>query len=194
MEAPKGKKRETWLLEKKLDLWFHSEFGKIRWWCFKPCLVLPYWDDSVRLEKTSRKSPSQFMESPLPLLRLLVALTPWKSFMHGTGENVNCLWVVEWQGGGLGFTCVETANNSYPLRLTGLGGGGISSLCLLSHFSHVWLCATRWTAAHQAPLSTRFSRQELLEWVAMSSFRRSSQPRNQTHIFYVFCIGRWVLY
>ena len=31
---------------------------------------------------------------------------------------------------------------------------------LLSHFSHVWLCATLWTVAHQAPLPMGFSRQE----------------------------------
>ena len=33
-------------------------------------------------------------------------------------------------------------------------------LLLLSRFSHVWLCATRETAAHQAPPSLGFSRQE----------------------------------
>ena len=33
-------------------------------------------------------------------------------------------------------------------------------LLLLSCFSRVRLCATLWTAAHQAPLSTGFSRQE----------------------------------
>ena len=33
-------------------------------------------------------------------------------------------------------------------------------LLLLNHFSHVRLCATLWTAAHQAPPSTGFSRQE----------------------------------
>ena len=32
--------------------------------------------------------------------------------------------------------------------------------CMLSRFSHVRLCATPWTAAHQTPLSTGFSRQE----------------------------------
>ena len=32
--------------------------------------------------------------------------------------------------------------------------------CRLSHFSHVWLFATPWTAAHQALLFTGFSRQE----------------------------------
>ena len=30
----------------------------------------------------------------------------------------------------------------------------------LSRFSHVRLCATQWMAAHQAPLSLGFSRQE----------------------------------
>ena len=33
-------------------------------------------------------------------------------------------------------------------------------LLLLSHFSHVWFCATPETAAHQAPPSLGFSRQE----------------------------------
>ena len=33
-------------------------------------------------------------------------------------------------------------------------------LLLLSCFSHVWLCATQWMAAHQAPPSLGFSRQE----------------------------------
>ena len=32
--------------------------------------------------------------------------------------------------------------------------------CMLSRFSRVWLCATLGTAAHQAPLSTGFCRQE----------------------------------
>ena len=31
---------------------------------------------------------------------------------------------------------------------------------MLSHFSHVQLFATLWTVAHQAPLSTGFSKQE----------------------------------
>ena len=41
-------------------------------------------------------------------------------------------------------------------------------LLLLSRFSRVWLCATPETAAHQAPPSLGFSRQEqTLEWVAI---------------------------
>ena len=34
----------------------------------------------------------------------------------------------------------------------------------------------------------------ILEWVAMSSSRGSSWPRDQTHVSYVSCLGRWVLY
>ena len=41
---------------------------------------------------------------------------------------------------------------------------------------------TPWTVAHQAPLSMGFSRQRMLEWVAMPSCRRSSQPRDWTRV------------
>ena len=34
----------------------------------------------------------------------------------------------------------------------------------------------------------------ILEWVAMSSYKESSRPRNQTRVSYVSCIGRQVLY
>ena len=37
-----------------------------------------------------------------------------------------------------------------------------SSLCMLNYFSHVQLSVTLWTIAHQAPLSSGFSRQEYL--------------------------------
>ena len=63
---------------------------------------------------------------------------------------------------------------------------------MLSHFSGVYLLVTPWAVAHQAPLSMGFSRQEY--WVAMPSFRRSSRPRDRTHVSSVSCIGRWVLY
>ena len=34
----------------------------------------------------------------------------------------------------------------------------------------------------------------ILEWVAISFFRGSSQPRDQTCISYVSCTGRWIFY
>ena len=34
----------------------------------------------------------------------------------------------------------------------------------------------------------------ILERVAISSFKASSQPKDQTHVSWVCCIGRWILY
>ena len=51
--------------------------------------------------------------------------------------------------------------------------------------------ATQWKAANQAPLSMKFSRQRLLEWVAKSYSRESSWPRDQTRVSW---IARWILY
>ena len=38
------------------------------------------------------------------------------------------------------------------------------------------------------------SQARILEWVAMPSFRGSSRPRDQVHVFCVSCFGRLVLY
>ena len=65
------------------------------------------------------------------------------------------------------------------------------SVCKLNH---VWLFATLWTVAHQAPLSMGFSRQRIPEQVAISSSRGSSWPRDQTHISCFSGIGRKILY
>ena len=65
--------------------------------------------------------------------------------------------------------------------------------CELGHFSHVWLFATLWTVACQAPLSIGFSKQEY--WCGFPyPTGVSSQPKDQTCISYVSCIGRQVLY
>ena len=47
-----------------------------------------------------------------------------------------------------------------------------SPIIVLSHFRHVPLFATPWTAAHQAPLSMGILQGRILEWVAMP-FSRS---------------------
>ena len=56
--------------------------------------------------------------------------------------------------------------------------------CVLSCFSHVWLFATPWTVARQAPLSMA----RILEWVAIASSAGSSQTKDQS---YVSC-GSWI--
>ena len=58
-------------------------------------------------------------------------------------------------------------------------------VCVQS-LSHVWLFAALWIVACQAPLSMGFSRPGVLEWVAISFFRGSSRPRDQT---WVSCIA-----
>ena len=49
--------------------------------------------------------------------------------------------------------------------------------CVLSCFSHVQLFEMLWTVACQALLSMGFSQARILEWVAISSSRESSQLR-----------------
>ena len=51
--------------------------------------------------------------------------------------------------------------------------------------SHGWLFVTSWTVAYQASLSMEFSRQEVLEWVAISFFRGSFRPRDQTWVSHI---------
>ena len=51
-------------------------------------------------------------------------------------------------------------------------------VCVLSHFGHVQLCATQWTAAHQAPLSMGFSRQEY--WSGLPCPSPGGLPNSRT--------------
>ena len=46
----------------------------------------------------------------------------------------------------------------------------------------------------QTSVSMRFSKQEILEGIAIPSSRGSSRPRDQTYVSCVSCIGSWVLY
>ena len=60
--------------------------------------------------------------------------------------------------------------------------------------SHIWLFASPWTAACQAPLSMEFSRQKILEWVSISYSRIFSPPRDWTCISWASCTDRRILY
>ena len=55
---------------------------------------------------------------------------------------------------------VSTRENSQLRWEDRLINKGAVCCAVLSHFSCVWISATLWTVAHQAPLSMRFSRQE----------------------------------
>ena len=66
-------------------------------------------------------------------------------------------------------------------------------VCVLSCLSHVPPFVTPWTVAHQAPLS-RSSLGKNIGVGSMLSSRGSCQPRDQTQVSNVSCIGRQVLY
>ena len=68
-------------------------------------------------------------------------------------------------------------------------------VCMLSHVSCVWLFATLWTDYSLPGSSVHGILQaKILEWVAVPSSRESSQPWDQTHVSYISCTGRQVLY
>ena len=82
---------------------------------------------------------------------------------------------------------------SYSRGIFPTQGSNLSLLCcaVLSRFSRVWLFATIWTVALQAPLSHGILQARILEWVAVSFSIGSSWPRDRTLIS---CIGEQILY
>ena len=69
----------------------------------------------------------------------------------------------------------------------------VDYLCVyvLNYFQ---LFVTPWTVACQAALSMGFSQARILEWIAISSSRCSSWPRNWTLVSSISCIGTRILY
>ena len=75
---------------------------------------------------------------------------------------------------------LDHSNRFIGIYLCGCGGL-VARSCLT--------LVTPWTVvACQAPLSMRFSREEPMEWVAMVSFRGSSQPRDRACVSWVSCV------
>ena len=76
--------------------------------------------------------------------------------------------------GALALARVASEVASSGLQSSGSVGEWVKSL------SHVWLFATSWTVAYQAPLSMAFSRREPTGGVVIPFSRGSSQPRDRT--------------
>ena len=71
----------------------------------------------------------------------------------------------------------------------------VSACFVLSCFSHVRQFATLWTVCSLPGSSVHgILRARMLERIAMPSSKGSSQPKDQTRVSYVSCIGRLVLY
>ena len=76
----------------------------------------------------------------------------------------------------LGFKITANGDCSHEIkRRLLLGRKAMTNLLLLSRFSHVRLCVTQWTAAHQAPPSLGFSRQEHWSGLPFSSPMHESE-------------------
>ena len=83
-------------------------------------------------------------------------------------------------------------NTSVPGKLVGVVDHPTMSVCMLSLFSCVWLFATLWTVARQAPLSMEFSRQEYWSELPCPPPGDLSYPWIEPVVFSY--IGRQVLY
>ena len=65
-------------------------------------------------------------------------------------------------------------------------------LLLLSRFSRVWLLATPWTAAHQAPLSMGFSRQEHWRGLPFPPPMHESEKSKWSHSVVSNSVTPWI--
>ncbi|CAN0023086.1 unnamed protein product [Rangifer tarandus platyrhynchus] len=64
-------------------------------------------------------------------------------------------------------------------------------MCVHAHaLSRVQPFATPWIIVHQAPLSMGILQARILECIAISYSRGSSQPRDRNQVFCISCIGR----
>ena len=70
-------------------------------------------------------------------------------------------------------------------------------VCMFVCVKSLQMCLTLCDPMDCSPLGSSVHgilQARILEWIAMPSSRRTSWPRDWTHISYVSCIGRWVLY
>ena len=95
------------------------------------------------------------------------------------------------QGTGGGRSC-QLHTLLWPSYLTSAGFS-----MLIMHAKSLQLCPTLCNPMGCSPPDSSvcgISQARILEWIVMSSSRGSSQPREQTHVSYVFSIDRRVLY
>ena len=84
------------------------------------------------------------------------------------------------------LTSLLTAFKTSPHRESAWQTGSPLPMFVLSGFSRVRLFAALWTVARQAPLVHGILQARMLEWVSIPFSGGSSQPRNQTHISYMY--------
>ena len=104
-----------------------------------------------------------------------------------------------WSNPNLTLNCIlPTFSSLYPPNLSGLEPKRPQTLLPFRYIHSLASIMSNSLRPHGLCLPGTFvcgiSQAGILEWVAISSSRGSSQPREWTHVSWVFCIGRWVLY
>ena len=102
------------------------------------------------------------------------------------------MYVTSGQESSLLFTTVSSAfrpvlGTKYQLNKTYI----LNVVVVIYLLSHLLLFCDPIDCSPPGSSVHGISQARILEWVAISFSRRSSQPRDQTH---VSCIGRWALY
>ena len=106
----------------------------------------------------------------------------------GTQGATSILWI--W------LYCFALEKHTY-LRCTVMPMNTLSHCCavyVLSHFSHVWLSCNTLDCSLPGSFVHGILQVKILEWVAMTSSRGSSWPRDQNCVSYISCVGRQMLY
>ena len=78
-------------------------------------------------------------------------------------------------------------------RIANIVPCAIKCVCVCA-LSRVWLFATPWTVAHQAPLYKKFSKREYWSGVPFPAPGESSRPKDWTCVSCDSCGSRWILY
>ena len=159
-----------------IKLWYHKKIVIIKTWLLALLIVF------------SRKCTHHCLHGngPLPLPY------PWcitdSSIKVAEGPKLTSSWcsLPRW----LGAHRSNTSATAHTVYLQERLVWALMCAYVLSHFSRVWLFETLWCGSSvHGILQAR-----VLEWVAMPSSSGYSQSRAWTHISYVSCIGRRVLY
>ena len=116
----------------------------------------------------------------LPLLRLLADF--FFSFFPQAGEKQE-----EFCYSGKNITTIMIVHCTPMVCCVGL------DVCL-PVLSHIWFFCDLMDCSLPGSSFHRFFQARILEWVALSYSRRSSQPRNRNWVSCVSCIGRQILY
>ena len=90
------------------------------------------------------------------------------------------------------YLWLKVLTKSYLSYMWQFKSFGYHCICLCAQSCPI-LCNPR----HCSPLGSfvhGIFQARILEWVAISSSRESSRPRDRTHVSYVSGIGRWLLY